>query len=103
MLVGTVSLAGKGGGKGKPGGNDPPADPAIVFSLNGDVRVIDEDGSNDVRLSRGDVISTGDPAWSPDGSQIVFATDAQGDGIYVMNADGTPSFRTRDRRDRDRR
>jgi Tol biopolymer transport system component len=30
------------------------------------------------------------PAWSPDGEQIVFLSDRDGDwGFYVMNADGS--------------
>jgi Tol biopolymer transport system component len=30
------------------------------------------------------------PAWSPDGGQIVFQTDRDGNfSIYVMNADGS--------------
>jgi dipeptidyl aminopeptidase/acylaminoacyl peptidase len=86
MLAATVSLAGKGGGKGKPGGNDPPADPAIVFWQGGDLMVMDADGSNVTRVFDGGFL-TGFPAWSPDASQIAFAIDE--DGIYLMNADGT--------------
>jgi Tol biopolymer transport system component len=30
-----------------------------------------------------------EPTWSPDGTQIVFASDRNGGGIYLMHADGT--------------
>lgn len=49
------------------------------------------DGSGAVRLAEGT-----DPVWSPDGSRIAFSRGATwssdpepGDGLYVMNADGT--------------
>lgn len=57
--------------------------------------VIDADGTNERRLTSGDSIGF-DPAFSPDGEQVVFAReepDPDGgparSGIYIVNADGT--------------
>jgi Tol biopolymer transport system component len=49
-----------------------------------EVFVVNSDGSGEVQLTRSN--HSGNPAWSPDGSKIVFET---GSGISVMNADGT--------------
>jgi len=38
-----------------------------------------------------------DPSWSPDGKQIIFASDRDGNtNIYAMNADGTEVRRLTD-------
>ena len=49
--------------------------------------VMDSDGSNLVRLTRGRYDSN--PAWSPDGSKIAFTRDRINGNIYIMNADGS--------------
>jgi len=87
----------------------------IVFSsqLGGsncnadEIYVMDADGSNQTPLT----INSGDdecnfgepdywdrnPSWSPDGTQIAFASQRDGRyGIYVMNADGTGQTRIAD-------
>ena len=56
---------------------------------NADVYVMAVDGSGLTRLTDSPGWD-GEPSWSPDGSQIVFASDrAGGPAIYVMNADGS--------------
>jgi Tol biopolymer transport system component len=92
MLGGSQHLlAGKGGGKGKPGGGggggDPAHDPAIAFTDNGALVVVNADGSN--RTVVVEAGSLGRPSWSPDGSQLAFQSDVQGLGIYVIRVDGT--------------
>lgn len=49
--------------------------------------VMDSDGSNLIRLTRGRYDSN--PAWSPDGSKIAFTRDRINGNIYIMNADGS--------------
>ena len=65
----------------------------ILFASDRDgnllIYVMDEDGSNQTRLTNN---SYGDYTtfWSPDGSQIVFNSDRDGNNeIYVMDADGS--------------
>ena len=58
--------------------------------LHQDIWVIDADGSNPVNLTQSRKDDT-DPAWTPDGSQIVFTSwrfsnDPQ---LFIMNADGS--------------
>jgi Tol biopolymer transport system component len=54
-----------------------------IFSMNTDgthIRQLTSEGDN------------GDPVWSPDGAQISFGSDREGNGklnIFIMNADGS--------------
>jgi len=77
---------------------------AFVSSRDGDYAIfgMDTDGSQQGRLTdeRGDpstaegVEFQTDPAWSPDGTQIAFASAREGSfDIYVMDADGTGTTR----------
>jgi Tol biopolymer transport system component len=68
----------------------------IAFSranadLTSRIYVIDEDGTNETRLTD-NPLGAGGPVWSPDGEQIAFARrreDPNPTDIYVMDADGT--------------
>src|SRR5207247_8008882 len=59
---------------------------------NQDIYVMNADGSGVSRLTNTPATDI-DPAWSPDGRRIAFASDGDGThriyDIYVMNADGS--------------
>jgi Tol biopolymer transport system component len=66
----------------------------ILFSSTrsgfGDIYAINSDGTGLTRLTN-EVAPDEEPAWSPDGSQIAFASRRSGldQDIFVMNADGS--------------
>jgi TolB protein len=61
----------------------------IAFTMLGDVWVARADGM-DLRNLTQTPGEDGYPAWSPDGAQIAFASDRDGDDeIFVVNVDGT--------------
>jgi len=68
---------------------------------NKDIYLINSNGTGTIRLTSqagADI----NPAWSPDGQKIVFASDRAGNReIYVMNADGSDPVRLTDNAARD--
>jgi Tol biopolymer transport system component len=53
---------------------------------NGEIYLMNSDGSHLVNLTNSDQIDESGPTWSPDGSKIAFTI---GNDFYVINADGT--------------
>src|SRR5689334_10585394 len=61
----------------------------IVYSSEGDVYVINADGTGRTQLTE-DPAEDFDPVWSPDGTQIAFRSHRDGnEEVYLMNADGS--------------
>ena len=63
--------------------------PISSYYIPGDICVMNADGTGRVQLTD-DQGDDSDPAWSPDGNQIIFSSCREdGCNIYVMNADGS--------------
>jgi hypothetical protein len=84
-----------------PAAASPPADVGrIVYStdtgsrlMTGEIWTMSADGADHVRLTDNAVFD-GEPAWSPDGTRIAFASGpTNSPEIWVMNADGTGAAR----------
>jgi len=99
VAIGTVLVLSACGGS-----DDRPADLLLVSTRDGDYAIyaMNADGGKQERLTEagGDPSSPQglffqiEPAWSPDGSQIAFASKRGGSfDVYVMNADGTGTRR----------
>jgi Tol biopolymer transport system component len=71
------------------GSSDAPLRAQAQTVWNGDIYVVNADGTGSQRLTR-DPAEEFDPAWSPDGTKIAFSrSDGRRYQIFVMNEDGT--------------
>lgn len=88
----TALAKGKPGGGGG-GGGPPPAPVELVYAKPGssgwDLWVAAPDGSDEQLLLAGVGDGQMAPAWSPDGSRIAFNGTVNGEGLYLVDADGT--------------
>jgi Tol biopolymer transport system component len=72
------------------------ADPAIAFTTSNSLMVMNSDGTNQkvlLQAAKHTNISFGAPNWSPNGTQLVFGSNIQGSGIYIINKDGTGLYK----------
>lgn len=67
----------------------------FTYVCGGNICVAERSGANAMQLTAGG--ADGEPAWSPDGTQILFSRDSVGGGgIWLMNDDGTDAHQVLD-------
>ena len=70
-------------------------DAKIVFCVDGDIFVMNDDGSHRRRLTHNTTALDSSPRWSPDGKRIAFDRDMDKtkgqttSEVFIINADGT--------------
>lgn len=81
----TADAKGRGGGGGGGGSS---SSPAITFVMDGDIMVMNADGTNMTRVW-GEAYAH-DPVWSPDGSRIAYmaGSSATNYSLYSIKPDG---------------
>jgi Tol biopolymer transport system component len=68
----------------------------LAFGIGGIIVTENPDGTGRktiVPLKPGVAVAAGEPAWSPDGTKIAYASRITGGGIQIVNADGTGTKR----------
>jgi TolB protein len=70
------------------------ADPLTIGDGDAEIFLVAADGTGRTNLTRNPSWD-GDPAWSPDGTQIAFTRRTDHGTIYLVNADGTDRRRLR--------
>lgn len=73
-------------------------DAKIVFCVDGDIFVMNDDGSSRRRLTKNTQSRDSHPRWAPDGTKIAFNRDIdeRKAEVFIMNADGTDPQRLTD-------
>jgi Tol biopolymer transport system component len=62
----------------------------IAFESDQDIYTMSATGTDKKNVTRSNNVEESDPAWSPDGTRIAFASSSTGNtDIYVINKDGT--------------
>jgi TolB protein len=79
---------GAASGAGSSSTSDREPSTKIAFSCNGDICLMNADGTGRTQLTRDKWIDSY-PAWSPDGRRIAFTGNLGRTVVIVMNADGT--------------
>ncbi len=74
----------------------------VTFSGDGDIWVVNADGSGVRNVTNSPGVGDIDPVWSPDGTKIAFMSDRAGNAdVYVINTNGTGEVRLTDHEDFD--
>jgi Tol biopolymer transport system component len=88
LAISLSSCAGVSRGGGSP--STEPTREKVAFDLDGDIFVMNEDGSGVRNITGTERVYESSPTWSPDGRRLAYVacTECTTSDLYVMNADG---------------